>query len=130
MKRKTKRILKEPLHLLRNRCDALWREAIFTLWGAKCLVCNKNAASQAHHIFHKGANNAFRFHLYNGLPVCTGCHLREKYNPTPVVLAAIAFHGDDIKEIWEKVKLLGGAHTWTRAELEQVERELTKVVGL
>jgi len=130
MKRKPKRIRKEPLHLLRNRCDALWREAVFTTHGVKCLVCNANAATQAHHIFHKGANNLFRFHLINGLPVCSGCHLRERYNPSPVVLSAVAFHGYALKEFWETVKREGAAHTWTRAELEQVERELSKVVGL
>lgn len=129
MKRKTKRVLKEPLHLLRNRCDKLWREAIFTMYGVVCRVCYKNAATQAHHVFHKGANNAFRFDLRNGLPACTGCHLRERYNPTPVVMRAIAFFGNGLHALWCEVKL-GGAHTWTRAELEQVEIKLRGVIGL
>jgi hypothetical protein len=128
MKRKTKRITKEPLHLLRNRCDGLWRDAVLSRWGGKCKVCNKNEATQAHHIFHKGANNAFRFHLRNGLPVCTGCHLREKYNPSVVVMRAIETHGSEMHLLWTEVKRHAGRHVWTRAQLEAVEARMREVV--
>jgi hypothetical protein len=130
MKRKMKRARVEPLHLLRDRCDKLWREVIFKRQGVKCLVCKERPASQAHHIFHKGANNLFRYRLANGLAICTGCHLRERYNPTPVVMAAIAHHGETIRSLWLGVRAQGGAHTWTRAELEQVEREFSSALGL
>ena len=130
MKRKTKKSLLEPVHKLRDRVDSLWREAIFANHGVLCRVCHDRAASQAHHIFHKGANNTLRYHLANGLPVCTACHLRERYNPTPVVMAAIAYHGEDLKPLWLHVRNHGGAHTWTRAELEQKERELSAECGL
>lgn len=130
MKRRTKRALKEPLYKLRDRCDALWREAIFALHGVKCLVCGERAATQAHHIFHKGANNAFRFDTRNGLPVCTGCHLREKFNPTPVVVRAYEAHRDKFWGLWLDVDAGPTAHAWTRAELEVVEAELKKVAGL
>jgi hypothetical protein len=130
MKRKPKRIRKEPLHLLRNRCDALWREAVFTTHGVKCLVCNANAATQAHHIFHKGANNAFRFDPRNGLPICTGCHLRERFNPAPVVLRAYEKYGEKLWGLFLDVRSGSAAHTWTRVELGEVETGLKKVVGL
>lgn len=130
MKKKTKRARKEPLHLLRNRCDALWREAIFCLHGVVCLVCGTKAANQAHHIFHKGANNRFRFDLRNGLPICTGCHLREKYNPAPVVLRAYENYRDKLWVLFLQVRSGPTAHTWKRAELEQVERELLAACGL
>jgi hypothetical protein len=130
MKKKTKRARVEPLHLLRDRCDKLWREVIFKTQGVTCRICRDRAASQAHHVFHKGANNRFRFHLANGLAVCTHCHLRERYNPTPVVMMAVTYHGGALKDLWREVRDVGGAHTWTRAELEQVEREFSSALGL
>jgi 5-methylcytosine-specific restriction endonuclease McrA len=128
--KKRARAKKEPLTRLRNRCDALWREAIFAIHGAKCLVCLERPATQAHHIFNKSANNAFRYDIRNGLPVCTKCHLRERYNSTPAVIRAYESYRDKFWGLWLEVKEGPTARTWTRAELEEVEKNLRGVLGL
>jgi 5-methylcytosine-specific restriction endonuclease McrA len=127
--KKTTRKKKEPISRLRNRCDALWRESIFQVAGVKCLVCLERAATQAHHIFNKSANNAFRYDIRNGLPVCMKCHLRERYNPSPVTARAYEAYRDKFWGLWLEVKEGPTAHTWTRKELEEVEKKLHSELG-
>ena len=106
MRRRVKKRVKLPsLARLKRKADHLWSTMVLVDGGSTdrpapdggfdcpCRVCHEKPAVSAHHIFHKGANGRFRYDRRNGLPICTGCHLRERYNPTPVVCAAMGYLG-------------------------------------
>ncbi len=127
MKKTTKRVKLPPLARVMKRADHLW-SILVLLDGAipkepktPCMVCGVKPATTAHHIYHKGANGRFRYDRRNGLPICTGCHLRERYNPTPVAFAAMNYMGiAKWIELGCDVQEWRGAYRWTRERLNLV----------
>lgn len=126
--KKKKRVKLPSLKRLQARADRLWSKMVLadsldpSVWGPPtCRVCHKKSATTGHHIFHKGAHGRARYDRRNGLPICTGCHLRERFDPTPVVCAAYRYHGDSV--FWElesDVMESPGVYRWTRERLNMV----------
>ena len=81
-------------------------------------MCGKKPAVAAHHVYHKGSNGRFRYDRRNGVPICNGCHLRERYNPTPVAFAAMNHMGIStwIRLGCDVIKWFG-PYPWTRERL-------------
>jgi hypothetical protein len=89
--------------------------------GTTCKKCGEKPASQAHHIFHKGSNGRFRYDRRNGLPLCAGCHLRERFDPAPVVVCAARYLGmDNFFALALAVEAYTGPYLWSRVRLEGV----------
>ena len=121
MRKKAKKRTRLPsLKRLQARADRLWSKMILAQGTGACQVCHTKEAVSAHHIFHKGAHGRARYDLRNGLSICTGCHLRERFDPTPVVFAAIAYKGVEIFALERDVRQFRGPHPWTRDRLNCV----------
>jgi len=130
-KGKSKRVRLPSLKRLQARADRLWSKMILRdgqkydfqndSFPTMCQVCHSRNATTGHHVFHKGANGRVRYDRRNGLPICTGCHLRERFNPTPVVCAAIGYHGiAKFLELAGDVDSFPGRYVWTRERLNMV----------
>ncbi len=74
LKRSTFKTKKTPARTLRNKADALWKEAIRHRAGGKCEVCGKSGGVlQAHHIFTREIYH-LRHQLENGILLCFTHH--------------------------------------------------------
>jgi len=119
---KKKRRVKLPsLKRLQARADRLWSKMILADGTGACQVCHKRESISAHHIFHKGAHGRARYDRRNGLPICRGCHLRERFDPTPVVFAAMRYQRIPVMWALERdVSESSGQYVWTRERLNMV----------
>jgi hypothetical protein len=123
--KKRRRVKLPTLKRLQARADRLWSKMILadgadTEGVTLCRVCREKRAVSAHHIFHKGAHGRARYDRRNGLPICTGCHLRERFDPTPVVVAAIDYRFKPFFDLAEDVTKHPGPHVWNRERLNMV----------
>ena len=124
--KKKKRVKLLSLKRLQARADRLWSRMILkdgvdrdNRLGPTCKVCGMKPAVSAHHIFHKGSHGRARYDRRNGLPICTGCHLRERFDPTPVVVCAIAYQ-NKFFTLAAEISVKRGPHRWTRDRLNCV----------
>lgn len=72
---------RNPRKTLINKNDKLWFRLLLK---DKCEVCNKKAI-QVHHFFPKGSYSHLRYHLKNGISLCSGCHLRHHISGDPTI---------------------------------------------
>ena len=119
MKRKKRKKL-PPLAQLQRRADRLWSKMILADGTGCCQVCHEKESVSAHHIFHKGSHGRARYDRRNGLPICAGCHLRERFDPTPVVCRAMEYHRVKFFDLERDVRQFNGRHTWNRERLNMV----------
>jgi hypothetical protein len=119
-KKKVKRKKLPPLSRLRNQADRLWSRMILADGTGSCQVCHKRFSVSAHHVFHKGAHARARYDRRNGLPICTGCHLRERFDPAPVVCRAIEYHRTKFFDLERDIRQFNGKHVWNRERLNMV----------
>lgn len=72
---RSKNPTRAKIQRLRDQCDTIWSKYIRTR-DRECLMCGKTENLQAHHcIVTKGASNATRYNLNNGITLCYGCHI-------------------------------------------------------
>ena len=70
---------------LRNKADALWRDACWLKWGHRCAICG-GKAEQMHHFILRRKSLALRYDIANGVPVCKSCHYKIHFSGDPIFL--------------------------------------------
>lgn len=81
---RSKNPTRAKIQRLRDACDAIWSKYIRTR-DRECLMCGSSENLQAHHcIVTKGASNATRYHLNNGITLCYGCHIHGIHGEAPI----------------------------------------------
>ena len=78
-----------------------WREAVFRLFGQKCIRCADEGNIHAHHIMPVEDYPELAFEPTNGVPLCGNCHTEIRGNELA--------HADDLKR--RQRAILGGQPT-------------------
>ena len=78
---------------LRHHCLSAWGKAILA-HDPVCIVCGRERAANAHHIFPRARYRHLWFDLRNGAALCIGCHYRAHFDPVRPVLRFQAHMGD------------------------------------
>lgn len=67
---------KTNLKKLEKEVTALWRNAVWLIWGGKCALCGKACNDHnSHHYFTKGVHAATKYEPYCGVLLDYGCHI-------------------------------------------------------
>ena len=75
-----------------------WRDAVFRLFGQKCIRCGHTGNIHAHHVMPVNEYPELAFEPTNGVPLCGNCHAEIKGNELA--------HVDDLKRLQRAI--LGG----------------------
>lgn len=113
----------------------LWHDAVFHLWGNRCVVCGGfGERLDAHHVYGRGM--LIRFDWYNGVPACgfpRSCHafLQTKTGKEFLRRKVLGDHWmDELSKkskiiIKDHIKRLGITH---QEYMEGVKNELKKAI--
>ena len=93
-----------------------WRDAVFRLFGQKCIRCGYAGNIHAHHVMPVNEYPELAFEPTNGVPLCGNCHTEVKGDELA--------HVDDLKRLQRAVLggEVAGAVTNAPSELELRER--------
>lgn len=80
-----------------DKLTFLWKEAVFSKYGNKCIICGEQC-SFPHHFKSRGANPTLAYIVENGVPLCWTHH----NDP------AEGIHGNKRKEIEQKIIQIRG----------------------
>ena len=81
-----------------------WREAVFQLFGQKCIRCGYAGNLHAHHVMPVNEYPELAFDPTNGVPLCGNCHVAIKGNELS--------HADELKSLQRAIlegETAGGA---------------------
>ena len=90
-----------------------WRDAVFKLFGRRCILCGHNGNITAHHVLAVNTYPELAFDPANGVPVCGNCHTQVNGNEDAYV--------DGLKR--RQRELLNGGTTVPETQ-EESEKEL------
>jgi tetratricopeptide (TPR) repeat protein len=90
-----------------------WRDAVFNLFGRRCILCGHNGNITTHHVLAVNTYPELAFDPSNGVPVCGNCHTEVNGNEDTYV--------DELKR--RQRALLNGSMTGPETQ-EESEEEL------
>jgi hypothetical protein len=96
------------LKYLRIKCDKLFSQACFKVWGNKC-ICGKEATA-THHFIPKSISAYLRYNVLNGVPLCYYEHI-------------IRIHSQGDPRVFEDIIKLRGQKWYKELKRLKVEGE-------
>lgn len=81
--------MKTSIKSLRAKCDKLFSQVCFKMWGNRCMICGGEATA-THHFIPKSISAYLRYEPLNGVPLCYPCHIVKIHTQgNPLALEAI-----------------------------------------
>ena len=112
-----------------KRLDETWSKLVKLKAGNKCEVCGKRSALNSHHIFSR-ANRATRWDTNNGISLCVGHHIGNKFSAHKTSLPFSDWLQKERGENWYNLLLAKSRimYKWHKFEKELLLKELQKEI--
>ena len=107
---------------LKNKCDTLYSQIIRLV--GKCEFCSKTSYLQSHHVIGR-INYILRWDLRNGICLCSGCHMLNKFSAHQDPLGFMEWFKSYRPEDYEYLRIRKNEiRTFTVLDYEEIYQEL------